>query len=168
MFAGSYKTKAHRLYLSRLGMVGSVISFLMLTLMIQWPLLQSEREFSNFSLVMLWVAPVLISFGFAGIYYGIARWRATKNNLSYSFGVTHHWTLASLLPVAALVSLAEYFMLQPVPTAFIHSAGLIIALGVYLMLLVSHRTIERHNQILLFSYGFYALAATLQVFLMLL
>jgi len=72
------------------------------------------------------------------------------------------------LPVAALVSLAEYFMLQPVPTAFIHSAGLIIAWGVYLMLLVSHRTIERHNQILLFSYGFYALAATLQVVLMLL
>ena len=163
MFAGSYKIVNRQLQLTKLGIAGSVMTFLMLTLMIQWPLLQTETEFSMFSQFMLWTAPVLLSLFFSATYYGIAKWQSTHNQTNYSYGVTYHWTLASLLPVAAIVSLAEYFSLQALPTALVHAAGTIVSLGIYGLLLLSRRAMAKHSRVLLFSYGFYALAAALQI-----
>ncbi|AYG01612.1 hypothetical protein [Lactococcus allomyrinae] len=165
MFAGSYKIIDGKTQLTRLGIFGSIVSFMMLSLMIQWPLLQAESQFSAFSQFMLWTAPVLVPLLLSGIYFVIAKWRSTHNKTSYSYGVAYHWTLASLLPVAALVSLAEYFAIEALPTAVVHATGLIVALTVYGMLLLSRRAMMKHSRVLLFTYGFYALAAALQVVL---
>lgn len=167
MFTSSYKLVNKKLQLTRVGMAGSVMTFMMLTLMIQWPLLQTQREFSAFSQFILWTGPILFSVLLASLHYAIAKWRSSRNATGFSYGVTYHWTLASLLPVAVIASLAEYFMLQPATTAVLHASGLIVALILYGLLLMSSQKMRTHRQILKFSYGFYALAGLLQVLLFL-
>jgi hypothetical protein len=163
MFAGSYKNIDSRVQLSRLGVLGSVVTFLMLSLMIQWPLLQEESQFSAFSQFMLWASPVLMSLALSAGLFALAKWRSKQ--VSYSFGVTYHWVLNSLLPIAALISLAEYFALEPFPTALVHVSGLLMALGLYGLLLLSRQSMLKHSRVMLFAVGFYALAAALQLVL---
>ncbi len=163
MFSGSYKIIDNQMRLSRLGMFGSFVTFIMLSLMIQWPLLQEESQLSAFSQFMLWTSPIVMSLALSVVLFSLAKWRSKR--VSYSFGVTYHWILTSLLPIAALISLAEYFALEPFSTALVHGAGLLLALGFYGLLLLSRQSMLKHSRVMMFAIGFYALAAALQLVL---
>lgn len=164
MFASSYKTVDQERKLSRLGVLGMGISFLLLSLMIHWHLVYTGASFGPISEFLLWTAPAIFAFGLSAIYYLLMNWRQTKRRQSY--GVTFYWTVMSLLPAATLVSLAEYLAVATIPTAFVHSLGLLGSVGIFGLLWLSSRNMAKHSRILTLTLGFYVLAVLVQLWLL--
>lgn len=167
MFEGTYKIVNNQRRLSSLGVISAVFSFILLSLMLQWPLLQAEAEFSLFSQWVLWISPIVFPLLLSGIFFAIARKRAQANGntTDYSYGVAYHWMVISLLPVASMVSLAEYLSMEVFPTALVHSSGLILGLLLYAGLIFSQRNKMKHSTVFMISLGIYAFVAAVQIFI---
>lgn len=163
MFASSYKIENEKRRLTQLGVLGTAITFILMSLIIHWPLAAYGTEYGPISEFLLWTAPVLFTGLLSGIYYILMNWRMRRSRQSY--GVTLYWTATSLLPVATFVSLAEYFALSSVATAFVHSAGLLVSVGIFGLLWLSSRNMIKHSKIIAFAIGFYALAVLAQLWL---
>ncbi|GBG97515.1 hypothetical protein [Lactococcus termiticola] len=163
MFAASYKIQKRQRQLTQLGILGTIIAFILLSLMFHWQMLYSGMTITLWAEILLWLAPTAFTFALAGTYYFFMNFRLRHKR--QSFGVTVYWTVMSLLPAATLVSIAEYLALSPLPVLLVHSLALLLSIGLFGLLWLSSRNMLKHSRIILFSVGFYALASALQLLL---
>jgi len=163
MFAASYRIQDRQRQLTQLGKLGTLIAFILLSLMIHWQIIYTGMTLSLWAEALIWLAPTAFTFLLAGTYYFFMNWGLKRRR--QSFGVCVYWTVMSLLPAATLVSIAEYLSLSPLPALFVHSFALLLSIALFGLLWISSRNMLKHSKILLFSLGFYALASALQLLL---